>query len=118
MKRSPFVRGERIEAREVSKLQRAELVQKSMKSSGPRVTPNRRAARGQDCTLRLPGVCNFTPETITLCHSNQLVNGKGLKAPDTVAAFGCSSCHDVLAGRRPRPEGITIEDVARPAGSK
>lgn len=82
---------------------------KPMKSKGPKMTPMRRAARGEECTLRLPGVCNFDPETTVLCHSNRLADGKGmgLKAPDTAACFGCSACHDVLDGRRPRPEGMT-----------
>ena len=84
---------------------------KRMKSRGPRMTPIRRAARGQDCTLQLPGICNCDPETTALCHSNELTSGKGmgLKAPDTEAAFGCSACHDVLDGRRPRPHWMTYE---------
>ena len=80
-----------------------------LKSKGPVSTPIRRAARGQDCTLRL-AVCNFDPETTVLCHSNFLVDGKGmgLKAPDTAAAFGCSACHDVLDGRCPRPADLSL----------
>ncbi|MBY0239679.1 MAG: DUF1364 domain-containing protein, partial [Burkholderiaceae bacterium] len=48
-----------------------------MKSRGPRMTPIRRAAQGQDCTLQLAGVCNYNPETTVLCHSNFLADGKG-----------------------------------------
>lgn len=83
-----------------------------LKSKGPRSTPIRRAARGQDCTLRL-AVCNFDPDTTVLCHSNFLVDGKGmgLKAADTAAAFGCSDCHDVLDGRRPRPADLSLEQL-------
>lgn len=53
----------------------------------------------------IPGVCNRDRDTTVLCHSNSLADGKGmgLKAPDTAAVFGCSACHDVLDGRRPRP---------------
>lgn len=81
-----------------------------LKTKGPRMTPIRKAARGQDCMLALPGVCNRDPETVVLCHSNALADGKGmgLKAPDTAACFGCSSCHDLLDGRRPRPDGMTL----------
>lgn len=84
-----------------------------LKSKGPKTTPIRRAARGQGCTLRLPGVCNFDPDTTVLCHSNFLADGKGmgLKAPDTAAAFGCAACHDVLDGRRPRPDGFSRLDL-------
>lgn len=83
------------------------------KCSRPKMTPIRKAARGQDCTLRIPGVCNFNIETTVLCHSNRIEDGKGwgIKAPDTKAAFGCSSCHDVLDGRAPRPPGLTADDV-------
>ena len=28
----------------------------------------RNSARGQDCALRIPGVCNFNPETTVLAH--------------------------------------------------
>ena len=84
-------------------------VRKPMKTKGSRMTPIRKAASGQDCTLRIPGVCNFDPDTTVLCHSNNLADGKGmgLKAPDTEACFGCSACHDVLDGRRPRPEWMS-----------
>jgi len=90
--------------------QKAPAERKPMKSRGPKMTPIRRAARGEDCTLQIPGVCNFDPATVVLCHSNELADGKGmgLKAPDTAACFGCSACHDLLDGRRPRPEGITL----------
>lgn len=109
LKSSAFKRSERKEASAVTKLR------KPMRSSRPKMTPIRRAARGQDCAVRIPGICNRNPETTVLCHSNSLADGKGmgLKAPDTAAAFGCSSCHDVLDGRRPRPLGMTLDDVDR-----
>jgi hypothetical protein len=86
---------------------------KALKTSRPKMTPIRRAARGQDCTLQFPAVCNFDPATTVLCHSNYLADGKGmgLKAPDTAAAFGCAACHDVLDGRRPRPVEMTAENM-------
>ncbi len=61
------------------------------------------------------GVCNRNPETVVLCHSNALADGKGmgLKAPDTEAAFGCSSCHDVLDGRAPLPGWMTPDVLRR-----
>lgn len=73
----------------------------------------RDAARGQACTIRLPFVCNGNPETTVLCHSNLGSDGKGMgiKASDDRAAFGCSSCHDVLDGRAPLRGGLTRELV-------
>jgi len=86
---------------------------KPMKKSRAKSTPARRAARGRDCTLMIPGVCNRDPATTVLCHSNRLADGKGmgLKAPDSAACFGCSDCHDVLDGRRPLPGWLTREQL-------
>jgi len=58
----------------------------------------RKSARGRDCQIRIPGICNFKPETTVLCHRNGA--GMALKSPDIHAAFACSSCHDVIDGRR------------------
>ena len=115
MKRSPIKstgfksaahkRAEQKESGAVAKVKRA------MKSSQPKMTPIRKAARGQECTLQIFDVCNCNPETTVLCHDNRLSSGKGmgLKAPDSEAVFGCSSCHDVLDGRAPRPVWLTLE---------
>jgi hypothetical protein len=86
---------------------------KPMKASRPKKTKIRSAAKGQDCTLMIPGVCNRDPATTVLCHSNRLADGKGIgiKAPDTEACFGCSDCHDVLDGRRPLPGWMTREQL-------
>lgn len=83
----------------------------AMKSRGPKMTPIRKAARGQDCTLRIPGVCNGDPETVVLCHSNRLEDGKGMgiKAPDLSGCFGCYACHRVLDGAAPRPDWLSYE---------
>jgi hypothetical protein len=120
MKRTAFARSERIEAREVAKTTTKVARARGLKSKGPKMTPIRKAARGQDCTIQLEGVCNRDPATSVLCHSNALADGKGmgLKAPDTAAAIGCSACHDVLDGRRPRPAWLTkaAVDLAFRAG--
>ncbi len=56
------------------------------------------AAKGQQCTLNLPGVCRNNPETVVAAHSNQLRHGKGagLKAHDCFTAWACSECHAEL----------------------
>ena len=112
LKRTGFLRTKRLEKQAAEQFAKTA---KPMKSRGPRMTPIRRAARNQDCQLQILGVCNGDPSTVVLCHSNQLVDGKGmgLKAPDTAACFGCSSCHDVLDGRKPRPAGMTMDDLLR-----
>lgn len=58
----------------------------------------RDSARDQPCMVRLEGVCNFDPATTVLAHLNG--GGAGTKHSDLFAAFCCSSCHDVLDGRR------------------
>ena len=57
----------------------------------------RKSARGRECKIRLPGVCNFDPETTVLAHRNG--SGMGIKAPDFAASFSCSACHDAVDGR-------------------
>lgn len=59
----------------------------------------RDSASGQDCTFQIVGVCNYQPETTVLCHLPDESNGMGKKSDDFCAAFGCSSCHDVIDGR-------------------
>ena len=57
----------------------------------------RREARGRDCQIRIPEICNGNPETTVLCHKGGA--GLGMKGPDQIAAWGCSSCHDAVDGR-------------------
>ncbi|HKK06199.1 MAG TPA: nuclease domain-containing protein [Gammaproteobacteria bacterium] len=59
----------------------------------------RDAARGELCTLRIPGVCCGDPETTVLCHAPFGGKSMGLKAPDTWAAAACHRCHAVADGR-------------------
>lgn len=60
----------------------------------------RKSARGQSCTLRLPNVCNFNPETVVLAHIvTKGSSGMAMKSPDYMGCFSCSSCHDVIDKR-------------------
>ena len=61
----------------------------------------RDSARGESCTLRIPGVCNHSPDTVVLCHLRDLApSGVGMKPDDTAAVYACSDCHDLIDGRR------------------
>jgi hypothetical protein len=84
-----------------------------MKISRPKTSKIRQSAKGEDCTICIPGVCNGRNETVVLCHSNDLSDGKGmgLKARDECAAYGCDACHAIVDGRAPRPDGMTYEQV-------
>ena len=59
----------------------------------------RKAARGQDCTLNIVGACNYSLETVVLCHYPDESHGIGHKACDFSAGFACSACHDVVDRR-------------------
>ena len=99
--------------------QKAPAERKPMKSRGPKMTPIRRAARGEDCTMRVPGVCNGDPDTVVWAHSNRMEDGKGMgiKARDEEGCFACSCCHLWLdggyAGKVPRSVANQYFDLAR-----
>lgn len=56
------------------------------------------AARGEDCLLQIPGVCNNDTSTVIAAHSNFGEDGKGAsqKADDIFVAFSCFRCHQWL----------------------
>ncbi len=63
----------------------------------------RKEAKGRECMIRIPGVCNKRNETVVLCHLNNkslFGAGVGMKVPDLFGAWGCSACHDVVDGRK------------------
>lgn len=62
----------------------------------------RQSARGERCTLRLPGICNHDTRTTVLAHLRDLSpsGGMGTKPSDVNAVYACSDCHDVIDGRR------------------
>ncbi len=69
----------------------------------------RELARGQACLVRIPGVCNFNPETTVLAHIRLASTaGMGQKPPDTCAVWACSSCHDVIDQRA---KGYTSDEI-------
>lgn len=52
-----------------------------------------RAARGRDCQVRIPGVCNGNPETTVLAHYRMAGTcGVGIKPNDLQGAWACSAC--------------------------
>ena len=65
------------------------------------MTDLRKLARGQQCMIRIPGVCNGDPETTILAHYRMAgLCGTGQKPIDECGAWACSSCHDVVDARR------------------
>lgn len=72
-----------------------------------------RSARGEQCQVRIPHICNGNPETVVWAHANGSAAGKGIgmKAPDYLGAYCCSNCHDVVDRRAHPPHGWTHDDV-------
>jgi hypothetical protein len=60
----------------------------------------RKEARGRGCMVRIPDVCNHNSETVVLAHYRLAgVSGIGMKSPDVLGAWACSSCHDAIDRR-------------------
>ncbi|WP_237858068.1 DUF1364 domain-containing protein [Pseudomonas sp. PGPR81] len=59
-----------------------------------------KAARGRECQVRIPGVCNGNPETTVLAHYRLAGTcGVGIKPNDLQGAWSCSACHDAVDSR-------------------
>ncbi len=58
----------------------------------------RKEAKGRECQLQEPGVCNFDWNTTVLAHFRRHT-GLALKPPDWRGAWLCSACHDLVDGR-------------------
>lgn len=73
----------------------------------------KKLARGQECQVRIPGVCNFNSETTVLAHIRMPgITGTGMKAPDLLGAWCCSACHQATESN-PSVRGDFLEGVAR-----
>ena len=71
----------------------------SYKSQPVRSKKLRDSAKGEACTLRLPGVCSGDTATTVLAHLPFGGRGTGLKASYDHAVYACDACHSVLDGR-------------------
>lgn len=60
------------------------------------------SARGQVCTMGLPG-CSYGTDTTVCCHANYQWTGKGtgIKSSDVFSADMCGPCHDTYDRRKP-----------------
>jgi hypothetical protein len=67
------------------------------------------AAKGQECTLQIPGVCIGGTETTVACHSPLWEDRNGTKAPDHAISFGCVACHSVLDRREKHYDGEQVQ---------
>ncbi len=56
-----------------------------------------KSARGEECQVRIIGVCNGNPKTTVFAHLGG--GGMGMKSNDIHGAYCCSDCHDVVDNR-------------------
>ena len=76
------------------------------------MTKIRKSARGEECQIQIYPYCNGNPETTVLCHAPSDSKGWGIKSPDWWAAYGCSTCHDIVDGRM-NVNDIDSEEIQR-----
>jgi hypothetical protein len=80
------------------------------------VSKIRKAAQGEPCLLRLPGICRGGGETTVLAHVRRNGNaGVGMKPPDVSGVFCCAACHDALDQRTRYPvsDGDILDGILR-----
>lgn len=61
------------------------------------------SAKHEDCTVRLPEICNYDPTTTVFAHINGVRFGKGVGIKTKLGSYCCSACHQAIdEGQRPR----------------
>lgn len=63
----------------------------------------RNGARGQQCTLRIPGCCTGDTETTVFAHIRDRHTGRSIKASDISGADACFACHARFDGQDGHP---------------
>lgn len=73
----------------------------------------RDSARGEQCTVQLPGICDGDPEKTIWSHARWPWAGKGgaTKAFCLNGCFACVACDSVFDGQRKPPPGVSRETV-------
>ena len=59
------------------------------------------SAKGQECQVRIPGVCSGDSSTVVWAHAIGTASGKGIgmKSPDALGSYACQPCHDAYDRR-------------------
>ena len=68
------------------------------------------SAKMQNCTVRLPDVCNGDPQTTVFAHVNGVRFGNGMGIKSKQGAYCCSACHDAI-DKGIRPSWMSKQDV-------
>ncbi len=70
-----------------------------------------KSAAGQECQIRIPGYCNFNPDTTVFAHIGGA--GMGAKTNNIAGSYACSTCHDLVDYRDSRWQEIPIDSLKR-----
>jgi hypothetical protein len=67
----------------------------------------RDSARGEDCLVRIPGICSGDPTHTIWSHAplGAAGKGRGIKALDLAGSYCCVECDAAIDGQRPLPAG-------------
>lgn len=68
-------------------------------------------ARGENCKLRVAGVCCDERDTVVPCHVRDRHTGRSIKASDLSVIDGCWRCHEVFDGRAKMPDGQLMSNA-------
>lgn len=71
----------------------------------------RDSARGETCTVRIPGICNNDRSTTVFAHLSGIRFGHGIGQKTCFGAYACAACHDVLDQRNKRPHWISEDEI-------
>ena len=67
---------------------------KALRASRPAMTPLRKSAQDEGCTIQKAGVCLYDPKTVVLAHLRWLGDcGGSLKPMDLQAVYACAECN-------------------------
>lgn len=69
---------------------------KGLRSKTKKPSKVRMSAAGEQCLVRVPGVCCGDSTTVVLAHMNG--GGMGVKHSDMHGAYACRTCHEWLDG--------------------
>ncbi|MGE7137921.1 nuclease domain-containing protein [Luteibacter sp. NPDC031894] len=67
---------------------------KALRKSRPKMTPLRKSAKDEGCTIQKVGACLYDPKTVALAHLRWLGDcGGSLKPTDLQAVYACTGCN-------------------------
>lgn len=83
------------------------------KTPGRKSNAIRDSARGEECLVRIPGVCRGGTEHTIWSHAPLGAAGKGMgiKALDICGCYSCTACDAAMDQATGRPAKLTREQV-------